>query len=235
MSSRANSAQPASLIADPPSSGSLADRGEQNIRPIASEKSPQAPGVIVYRNQAESRQCYRSRPLPVADTDGGLLGRFIAQPERRQAVAFPLESGMPHPGSSAFVTPGVRPCFQRTAAVDGRFFDYLLTNAVPPSQPGGRDIGATCAVDGDDAARMHGLLPCIEDVDQIESSPRHWHCGLPFVGTSCKQMQLQTLVEREPCRARMPNEAVQLLDRWIEAVAEGGVPAHGSGQPAIEH
>jgi hypothetical protein len=155
---------------------------------------------------------------------------LVAQPKRRHHAGFLLEAGKPHPLAPALTRATVRPGSQRPPAINGGFLEHLLTHLAPPRQSGNHNPGFTRRVDGHHPARVLGLLPRVERVDQIKPRPRHLGVGVSFALGERGFHHRKAPVKREPGRSGMPGQHLLLLDGGIEAEFKRGVPAHLIGE-----
>lgn len=181
----------------------------------------------MHPHRSDLGQGYRSR-AGVADPDywPPTLGLLVPEPERRRGLVLLLEPRMPNLPARPLAATGVGPRSQSLGEIRGGFLEHLLADRRAPREPGHDDVSPAVSVDSDLPTCSLGFLPGVEDVDQVETSP--WHgrrCMASPIG-SRPQMEVEALIEREPRRTRVPSQRLPLLDRRVEAEAEGGVPGH---------
>ena len=117
------------------------------------------------------------------------------------------------------------------AAINGRFFEHLLTYLTAPRQAGNHDLGCARRVDSHHAARVFRFLPRVERVDQIKPGPRHLCVRVPIVLSESGSHHPQTLIERKSGRAPTPGQHLALLDGRVEAEREPSAPTHLAEHP----
>ncbi|MEB3031728.1 hypothetical protein [[Mycobacterium] nativiensis] len=91
----------------------------------------------MHGDAADAGQGDGAWPVAIADADRRTsgFGVFVAQPKRRHRGGLLLEPREPDPLALAFPGTRIRPGFQSFAAVDGGFFEHLLTPVCATTDP----------------------------------------------------------------------------------------------------
>ncbi|WSF97387.1 hypothetical protein OIE68_15920 [Nocardia vinacea] len=137
-----------------------------------------------------------------------------------------VDPGESDASAFAFSGAGVGERGQGVPAVDGGFFEHLLTYLRAPGQLGHCDLGDPVRSDSDHPPGGFGFLPPVECVDQAESGPRHRMVGVGFPLGERGFHDVEAGVECEARRSGMAGEHGLLLDGGVDAVPERGVAAH---------
>lgn len=214
---------------DEPPACPLHNRDRQNFRAPASEHPPQSTGVLPHRDHTETRQGDTADTAAVTDPEGwaGTGFRvFVANPERRRRPLLAFELREPDPAALANPLAGVSERRESPPTIDSGFLEHLLAHLIPPRHAGDLFIGDPTSIDDEHASSGLGFLPPIELVDQIKAGPGHFTLWIPITLGESRLHHRQALVVGEPSRPAMTCQPHGLFGSGVEAVPEGGVPAH---------